>query len=187
MKLYALCDAATLKEKNISLEDFVRLAKEKNVDVIQYRNKDDATAVVKENLIKLRSLWDKKLIINDYIELVTFCDGLHVGQDDIKKLGDDTSEMVRALRRHVTRDKWLGISTHNEQEVKQANMMELDYIGLGAYRTTSTKDVETVLGDKLDSIAKLSKHPVAAIGGVTLDDTFDHVSFKVIGRAIYED
>jgi len=63
--------------------------------------------------------------------------------------------------------------------------MDLNYIGLGAYRDTNTKkDISGVLGDKLDSIAAKSKHFVGAIGGVKLDDKFSHVRYNVIGSGL---
>ena len=63
--------------------------------------------------------------------------------------------------------------------------MDLNYIGLGAYRDTSTKqDITTVLGEKLDDIAKLSQHYVAAIGGVRLDDKFNNITYHVIGSGL---
>jgi len=32
-----------------------------------------------------------------------------------------------------------GVSTHNLDEIVQANALNIDYIGLGAYRPTNTK------------------------------------------------
>ena len=64
--------------------------------------------------------------------------------------------------------------------------MDIDYIGLGAYRATDTKSEAKVLGDKLLEIAKLSTHPVGVIGGVTLDDNFeDYIAYKVIGSGLF--
>ena len=71
----------------------------------------------------------------------------------------------------------------NKEEILKANKMDLDYIGLGAYRSTTTKDVSSIGGEELLKIAKLSIHPVAIIGGVRLDDELD-VKYKVIGSDI---
>ena len=80
-------------------------------------------------------------------------------------------------------NKILGLSTHNKEEILKANKMDLDYIGLGAYRPTTTKNVSSIGGEELLKIAKLSIHPVAIIGGVRLDDELD-VKYKVIGSDI---
>jgi thiamine-phosphate pyrophosphorylase len=64
--------------------------------------------------------------------------------------------------------------------------MDLNYIGLGAYRDTQTKQVSKTLGDSLDQIASKSKHFVGAIGGVKMDDVFEHVTYHVIGSALLD-
>ncbi len=185
MRLYALCDQDMLNEKEISLETFLDIAKSHNAEVIQYRNKNADIAFIKEQLIKIRRQYDGFLIVNDAYELVEFCDGVHVGQEDLKKIDEDISKAVKILRSVIKEDKILGISTHNEQEVLQANTMDLNYIGLGAYRNTSTKkDIINVLGKNLDTIAAKSKHHVAAIGGVKLYDKFEHAVYNVIGSGL---
>ena len=129
-------------------------------------------------------MFDGFLIVNDAYELVEFCDGVHVGQEDLKSIDNDITKAVKILRSVVTKDKIIGISTHNEQEVLEANEMDLNYIGLGAYRDTSTKDVSTVLGENLDKIALKSKHFVAAIGGVKKNDKFQNITYHVIGSGL---
>lgn len=185
MKLYALCDQEMLDKKGIPLEAFVDIAKQKNAEIIQYRNKNADIAFIKAQLIKIRKIYDGFLIVNDAYELVPFCDGVHIGQEDLKAIDTDAQKAVKILRSVIKEDKILGLSTHNEAEVIEANAMDLNYIGLGAYKNTSTKkDVTNLLGDKLDLIASKSKHPVAAIGGVKLDDTFEHAVYNVIGSGL---
>ncbi|MBN2815982.1 MAG: thiamine phosphate synthase [Campylobacterales bacterium] len=185
MKLYALCDQDMLDAKGVSVEEFVTIAQSHNAEIIQYRNKNADIAFMKQQLIKIRKIYDGFLIVNDAYELVEFCDGVHVGQEDLQAIDQDIVKAVKILRSVITSDKILGISTHNEEEVLQANTMDLNYIGLGAYRGTTTKtDVSTILGDSLDTIAAHSTHLVAAIGGVKLDDTFEHVTYNVIGSGL---
>lgn len=185
MRLYALCDQDMLDSHGVSIEQFVELAKSHNAEIIQYRNKNADIAFIKQQLIKIRKLYSGFLIVNDAYELVEFCDGVHVGQDDLKKIDTDLSKAVKILRNVINEDKILGISTHNEDEVLQANQLDVNYIGLGALRNTSTKkNIDTTLGSKLDDIAKHSNHYVAAIGGVTLLDTFDNVTYHVIGSGL---
>ena len=184
MRLYALCDQDLLDSNNIKIEEFVEIAKSNSAEIIQYRNKNADLAFIKIQLIKIRKLFDGFLIVNDAYELVEFCDGVHLGQEDLMDIDKDIVKAVKILRGVVSKDKILGISTHNEREVLQANGMDLNYIGLGAYRDTSTKDVNTVLGDKLDLIASKSKHYVAAIGGVKKTDNFQNVTYHVIGSGL---
>ncbi|MEA3330502.1 MAG: thiamine phosphate synthase [Campylobacterota bacterium] len=184
MRLYALCDQEMLDKKSISLEKFVDIAKKNSAEIIQYRNKNADNAFIKLQLIKIRKIYDGFLIVNDRYELIEFCDGVHMGQEDILNIDIDKHKAVKILRGVVGRDKILGISTHNEKEVLEANKMDLNYIGLGAYKNTTTKDVAVVLGDKLDSIALKSKHFVGAIGGVKKDDKFSNVTYHVIGSGL---
>lgn len=187
MRLYALCDQDMLDKNGVDIADFIEIAKKNSAEIVQYRNKNGELSFIKQQLIKIRKMFDGYLIVNDKYELVEYCDGVHVGQEDLYKIDTDLIKAVNKLRNIVTEDKILGISTHNEDEVLQANGLNINYIGLGAYRDTATKsDISSVLGDKLDKIAALSKNPVAAIGGVKFDDVFENVTYHVIGSGLLE-
>ncbi len=185
MRLYALCDQDLLDSKGISLEEYIAIASSYSAEIIQYRNKNADIAFIKQQLISIRKIYDGFLIVNDAYELIEFCDGVHVGQEDLKAIDKDIFKAVKILRSVITQEKLLGISTHNEKEVLQANEMDLNYIGLGAYRDTTTKkDIVGVLGSDLDLIASKSKHLVAVIGGVKLDDKFDNITYHVLGSGL---
>ncbi len=186
MKLYALCDQDTLYDRNLCLQDFVNLAKKHQAEIIQYRNKNEDEETIKKALIEIRKYWDGFLIVNDKYELISFCDGVHMGQEDLLCIDEDISTSIKTVRELIGPDKLLGISTHNEEEIKIANDLDLNYIGLGAFKQTSTKDVTNILGDRLDVLAGISKHKVAAIGGVKLSDEFKNVSYLVVGTGLYE-
>ena len=184
--LYVLCDYETLLKKKISLENFVDLCKKKDVKIVQYRDKISSIEEQKKNLLYLKSSLNIPIIINDKIELIDFADGLHVGQEDLQAIHKDKKLAVKLIRLKI-KDKLLGLSTHNELEILEANELPLDMIGLGAYKTTSTKDVSTILGSKISYLAKISKHPVCAIGGVKIDDIIENIRFNVVGSGFYED
>jgi thiamine-phosphate pyrophosphorylase len=179
--IYALCDKDLLESKNISLKEYVDICKSKNVQIIQYRDKNSSFEDKKSRLLELRELWNSTLIINDEIALVEYCDGLHVGQEDLARVDSDPIKAVNSIRAKIG-SKLLGLSTHNKEEILAANELDLSYIGLGAYRATSTKsDISVVLGDKLPQLAKLSSHIVGAIGGVKCDEVIDNVAYNVVG------
>ena len=184
MKLYALCDQELLDSRQVPLEEFIAIAKENNAEIIQYRNKTADKPFIKTQLIKIRKLYDGFLIVNDAYELIEFCDGVHLGQEDLKQVDSEVTTAVKIIRKVIGSDKILGISTHNEEEILEANLMDLNYIGLGAYRNTETKDVPHTLGDSLDVLASKSKHFVGAIGGVQLNDKFQNVRYNVIGSGL---
>ena len=184
--LYVLCDYETLLKKNISLEKFVNLCKKKDVKIVQYRDKISSLEEQKTNLLYLKSQLNIPIIINDKIELIEFADGLHLGQEDLEKIHKDKKLAVKLVRLKI-KDKLLGLSTHNEIEILEANELALDMIGLGAYKNTNTKDVSTILGSKISYLAKISKHPVCAIGGVKAKDVIENIRFNVVGSGFYED
>ena len=184
--LYVLCDYETLLKKNISLEKFVDLCKKKDVKIVQYRDKISSLEEQKINLLYLKSQLNIPIIINDKIELIEFADGLHLGQEDLEKIHKDKKLAVKLVRLKI-KDKLLGLSTHNEIEILEANELALDMIGLGAYKNTNTKDVSTILGSKISYLAKISKHPVCAIGGVKVEDIIENIRFNVVGSGFYED
>jgi len=185
--LYALCDRALLDSYSLTFEPYVEACRRLNVSLIQYRDKETDTETVRERLETLRALWDGVLIINDRWQLHVLCDGVHVGQDDLRRFGTDTFSAASALREKVGSDCVLGLSTHNAAEIEAANGLPVDYIGLGAFRATGTKSDAAVLGGDLDSLAAASLHPVAAIGGVGFGDRFEYARMRVMGSAIVKE
>ena len=183
--LYVLCDYETLLKNDINLKQFVKLCKIKNVKLVQYRDKVSEINIQKENLLYLKENLDIPIIINDKIELIEFCDGLHLGQEDFDLIHKDKKIALKLIRRKI-KNKLLGLSTHNEIEILEANELDLDMIGLGAYRNTNTKEVDTLLGDNITYLAKISKHPVCAIGGVKISDKIKNITFNVVGSGFYE-
>jgi len=184
-KIYALCDYQTLEKFDISLEKFLQICRTHNTVYIQYRDKVNTLEIQKQNILFLKEHTKIPIIINDKTELLQYADGLHLGQDDIKEyLGDDKKTSLQILRKKYP-NKIIGLSTHNEYEILEANNLDLDYIGLGAYRTTNTKDISNILGEKISYLAHISKHPVGAIGGVRLDDDIEHISFNVIASGLF--
>jgi len=185
--IYALLDEESLQLQEWSIERFIRRAKDVDAKILQYRNKIEPIKTIRKKLKKIRDLYSGIVIINDYPELVYLCHGVHVGQEDLKDYEDDPKEAIYEIRRMTNFFGWIGLSTHNLEEIEVANSLPIDYIGLGAYRNTNTKSDAKVLGDELSKLAKLSHHPVAAIGGVRLDDKIDNVTYLVVGSGMYED
>ena len=191
-KIYALCDFETLQKKNISLEQFLKICEKEDISYIQYRDKISTLEIQKQNLNFLTKNTSIPIIINDKLELIEFASGMHMGQDDLKDIKNnifkisDNILFFKLLKKKYP-NKIFGLSTHNELEILEANKLPLDYIGLGAYRPTSTKDVSNILGENISYLAQISKHPVGAIGGVKKSDKIKHITYNVIGSDLYED
>jgi thiamine-phosphate pyrophosphorylase len=211
MAIYALLDFDTLKKYGISIKDFCKTAKGLKAKILQYRDKNSPLDKKIQRIIEIRKYWKKPLIINDNAELLPYCDGIHIGQEDLQNLcesyGLSAFEIIYALRHgnwkiengefkillnknHASSQSStpnsqfiVGLSTHNKEEILKANKLPLSYIGLGAYRPTSTKDTSNILGEKVISLINYSYHPVAVIGGVKIYDKIP-AKFKVVGSDI---
>lgn len=191
MQIYPICDMQTLIKKGLSLLDFLELLKNLDVVYIQYRDKISDITIQKDNLLFLKSHTNIPIIINDNLSLLQYADGLHLGQEDLARVKNEelkikNDELLFKFLRKKYPNKIFGLSTHNELEILEANKLPLDYIGLGAYKNTTTKDVSTLLGDKISYLAKISKHPVGAIGGVKIKDNIKNISYNVVSGALYE-
>jgi thiamine-phosphate pyrophosphorylase len=123
-----------------------------------------------------------RLILNDRADLAVLAgwDGVHVGQGDL--LPEDARRVVGA-------ERWVGVSTHTEEQVRAADSMSqsrdmghpeasqlladirgrADYIAIGPVFATGTKpDAEPVVG--LEGVRRaraLTTKPLVAIGGIT--------------------
>jgi len=184
--IYALVDKETLCSKKVSLSQFLHHIKTfPAIPILQYRNKSGSEEEKISDLKLIRKMYNGTLIINDNIELIAYADGLHLGQKDLRKYSNDLQEAVKLVRQKIG-NKLLGLSTHDKYEILEANTLDLDYVGLGAYRATNTKSEANVGGETLLDAAKYSKWPVGIIGGVRLDDVFESpIVYKVIGSGLY--
>jgi thiamine-phosphate pyrophosphorylase len=103
-----------------------------------------------------------KLIMNDRADLCLAAgfDGAHVGQ------GDLSPEAVRAI---IGPERWLGVSTHNPEQLGEADLTSADYLAIGPVFATSSKDKpDPVVG--LEGVRRaraLTRKPLVAIGGIT--------------------
>jgi thiamine-phosphate pyrophosphorylase len=187
MQIYALCDFELLQKFQVTLSEYIQKIKSYDIVYIQYRDKINPLEIQKENLYFLKSNTDIPIIINDSLELLKLADGLHIGQEDLERLSIDlnlSKEKTIQVIKKTNKNKIVGLSTHNEAEILEANQFSLDYIGLGAYRNSNTKDVSNVLGKKSSYLAKISHHPVGLIGGVKLEDRVENISYNVIGSGL---
>jgi len=185
-QIYALCDYQTLKKFDVSLKKFLQICSTHNTVYIQYRDKINSLEIQKQNILFLKQNTNIPIIINDKLELLDFADGIHLGQEDMESLlGNSKFTSLKVIRKKYP-NKIIGLSTHNELEILEANNLDLNYIGLGAYRATNTKDVPHVLGSNISYLAQISHHPVGIIGGVKIDDDIEHVSFNVIASGLLE-
>ena len=103
-----------------------------------------------------------RLIMNDRADLCLAADfdGVHVGQDDLSP---------EAVRKIIGPDRWLGVSTHNSEQLHEADLTSADYLAIGPVFATSSKtNPDPVV--ELEGVRRtraLTKKPLVAIGGIT--------------------
>ena len=166
-RLYPIVDAAFFS----TTEELVAFAAELvagGCTLLQYRNKSGNARVVVEQARELRRqsrarapALHLRLIMNDRADLciLTELDGVHVGQDDL------LPESVRG----IIGPRWLGVSTHNPEQVKEADQTSADYLAVGPVFLTSGKDrPDPVVGlEGVRRARRLTRKPLVAIGGIT--------------------
>ena len=110
-----------------------------------------------------------KFIINDRLHIAQAldADGLHIGQEDLPF----------SFCKERFPDKIIGVTVGNEKEAKEAFLLGVDYIGLGAMYPTDTKKNANVIGlNPLKEIKKIANCDIVAIGGI--DMTNYHEVYK---------
>ena len=73
------------------------------------------------------------------------------------------------MRRIIGPDRWLGVSTHNPEQLRDADLTSADYLAIGPVFATSSKDKpDPVVGlEGLRRARELTRKPLVAIGGIT--------------------
>lgn len=166
MYFKGICFITDRKYSDLPLYDMIKLVLRAGVKCIQYREKDLSRRDIYENAVIFRELtrsFEATLIINDHadIALAVGADGVHLGQDDLP---------LKEARR-IMGGGIVGISTHDLDQAKEAELGGADYIGFGPVFHTTTKDAGTPKGIyNIRTIKENIRIPVVAIGGVSLDN-----------------
>jgi thiamine-phosphate pyrophosphorylase len=166
--LYAIVDSSSYGSTQDMVACAVQLAAG-GCTLLQYRNKSGNARAMLEQARELRRQSRAgvpaphvRLIMNDRADLCLAAefDGVHVGQDDLS---------VEAVRRIIGPERWLGVSTHNPEQLREADLTSADYLAIGPVFSTSSKDKpDPVVG--LEGVRRaraLTRKPLVAIGGIT--------------------
>jgi thiamine-phosphate pyrophosphorylase len=132
--------------------------------LLQYRNKSSSARQMLGDARELRARLPSHvtLIMNDRADLCVAAqyDGLHVGQDDL---------MVESARGIVGPARWLGVSTHNPEQLSDADKTSADYVAIGPIFATSSKaNPDPAVGlAGVRRARELTCKPMVVIGGIT--------------------
>jgi thiamine-phosphate pyrophosphorylase len=162
-RLYAILDASRFPEAAALVAAAEELAAAR-VTLIQYRNKQGNPRQMLEDARELKRLVGSRvqLILNDRADLALAAgfDGLHIGQDDISPA---------SARRIIGPDRLLGISTHNPEQIAEADKTDADYLAIGpVFATASKANPDPVVGiNGVRRARELTRKTLVAIGGIT--------------------
>jgi thiamine-phosphate pyrophosphorylase len=178
--LYVILDSSVGPSR--PLDDILKEAAGAGATLFQYRNK---SASMKEAYVEAMAL--RKIaaglgvtfIVNDRCDLALAveADGVHLGQGDLP---------YGNARKLMGAGKLIGLSTHNAEQVQEADRLKPDYIGFGPiFKPGSKQDHDPVVGVQgLTAIRRLTSLPIFAIGGVTVENVADVMKAGADGVAV---
>jgi thiamine-phosphate pyrophosphorylase len=177
-RLYAIVDRATLEARGIAVGEFARELRAAGVRLVQYRDKTNGPQEVLRAVREIDAAFggaEVMRVMNDRADLAVLAgwEGVHVGQRDLS---------VEAVRRMLnsrfpsgmTERKAtagiVGISTHNEEQVRAAIESGPEYVAVGpVFRTVSKANPDPLVGLELVRRARQrTELPIVAIGGISL-------------------
>jgi thiamine-phosphate pyrophosphorylase len=163
-RLYVILDATLL---NNSPHECAQELAAAGVRLLQYRDKSaSARDLLKTSreFVALLKRHEASLVVNDRPDIAALAGaaGVHVGQEDL-----DPGQ-ARAV---VGEEMWVGASTHNLEQFRSAAASCADYLAIGPiFATTSKANPDPVVGlELIRQLRPLTKKPIVAIGGITLE------------------
>lgn len=179
-KLHYISQGATPKEH---LEN-IQKACASGAELVQLRLKNISEKKVlklAQDAKEITSHFQTRLIINDYYKVAKAvkADGVHLGKTD---------PCPTIVRKHLYTWQIIGGTANTLQDCETLIEKNVDYIGLGPFKFTTTKtNLSPVLG--LNGYAAITealktKTPIIGIGGVTLDDVTELLKTGVSGIAV---
>ncbi|MCQ2129959.1 MAG: thiamine phosphate synthase [Bacteroidales bacterium] len=180
LRLYLVTDRPLSLGRDIDW--IVEEAVKGGASMVQLREKDCSTREFIELAAKLKETLKPlgvPLLINDRVDvaLAVDADGVHIGQSDMP---------YETARKLLGPDKIIGLSVENMDDIRVANGLDVDYVGISPVYSTHTKtDTAAPFGlDGLREAVKLSVHPTVAIGGMNMKTAKDVMACGTDGIAV---
>lgn len=178
--LYLVTDRSLSRDR--SLEEIVLAAVRGGATMVQLREKECSGREFVESARRLNEKLaplNIPLLTNDRVDiaLAAGCNGVHIGQSDLP---------YPDARRLLGPDAIIGLSVENEEQAREAETLDVDYLGLSPIYSTPTKtDIDTQLGlSGIRSIRKISRHVLVAIGGLNESNAPDVIRAGADGVAV---
>ena len=163
-RLYAIIDPA--QTRGLAPGAVAEMLLTAGVRLIQYRGKTETSRRLFDVSCEMAERVHRAggtFIVNDRADLVRLAgaDGVHVGQEDLP---------VELARRVLLPGQWVGVSTHTQAQMEEAEASSADYVAFGPVFPTASKErPDPVVGlERLRQVRGLTRKPLVAIGGITL-------------------
>jgi thiamine-phosphate pyrophosphorylase len=165
----------------------VKEACEAGIHWIQLRLKNASDLSLLKTALEVKAIcmeYNAVFIVNDHVHiaLAVDADGVHLGKEDT-----DPAD-ARIL---LGPSKIIGGTANTFKDIEQLAKAGVDYIGLGPYRFTTTKEkLSPVLGTEgyVDILLSMKKKnitiPVIAIGGIQSEDVAELMQTGLYGIAV---
>lgn len=182
-KLHYISQGETPKDHLENIQN----ACQSGAELVQLRLKNIDGHIILQTAEKAREItthFQTRFIINDHYKIAkeVKADGVHLGKTDACPL---------EVRSYLHSWQWVGGTANTLNDCKALLEKKTDYIGLGPFRFTKTKDnLSPILGltGYLEIMKELtSKTLIIAIGGIGLNDIPNILETGIYGIAISQE
>ncbi|HYO81126.1 MAG TPA: thiamine phosphate synthase [Bryobacteraceae bacterium] len=162
--VYAIVDTLLVSSLGLQTLDCATAMLDAGIRLLQIRHKGNWTEELFQQSSRLSEYCQScgaQLVINDRADVAALLGvGIHVGQDDL------TATEARSV---AGPEAFLGVSTHNEQQLRQALTQPVNYVALGPiYGTQSKQNPDPIVGvAELQRLRSIVDKPLVAIGGIS--------------------
>jgi thiamine-phosphate pyrophosphorylase len=186
---YPILDTETAVRHGVDPVAAAALILEAGARLLQFRHKGFFSRDVFHQAREIAALChnvNAQFVVNDRADVARLLGAaLHLGQDDLSPAD---------ARRVLGDGLFIGFSTHNEAQLRDAAAQPADYLALGPiFGTSSKRNPDVLVGlDELRRLRPLTTRPLVAIGGITRANARSVIeagadSIAVIGDLFPED
>ncbi len=179
-RFYPILDTEVLAGRECPVSMAAEALIDAGVRILQYRHKQDWMQAHFDEAKRLADLCDEAgvlFVLNDRADFARLLkSALHVGQDDLSP----------AAARRLISDEVMGFSTHNRDQLARGNEEAVEYLSIGPiFPTGSKRKPDPVVGlERLRELRDITEKPLAAIGGITLENAPQVLAAKADSVAV---
>ena len=161
---YPVLDTALWARLEVSVRDAAEAVLEGGARILQLRHKGHFSRQMFSDAQRIAQLCvaaGALFVVNDRADIAALLNAaLHLGQDDLWPCD---------ARRVLPPDSIVGLSTHNEEQLRSAANQPADYLALGPiFATASKENPDPEVGLKeLHRLHSITSRPLVAIGGIS--------------------